>query len=303
MKERFQGETGRRILVEALKTQKIVAGNVVLAEELASLGEVIDVSIGETIIHQGAFDNDLFLILVGSFSIVVNGRTVAQRIINDHIGEMAAIEPSQARSATVIANENAVVCKLSEPQLAKIGQRHGDIWRYLARELVRRLAQRNTLVKPTRENIRVFLISSTEALDIAREVQNHFARDHFSTVIWTDGVFKASSYAIESLEKAVDDSDFAIAIAHPDDLTKMRGEAAFVPRDNVIFELGMFIGRLGRTRTFLLEPRDEQVKLPSDLSGLITISYRPGKLEDVPALLGPACNQIRKIINERGPRI
>ncbi len=61
-------------------------------------------------------------------------------------------------------------------------------------------------------------MSSTEALHIAREVQSHFEHDSFSVVIWEDGVFKASSYAIESLEKALDDSDFAIAIAQPDDL-------------------------------------------------------------------------------------
>jgi len=145
-------------------------------------------------------------------------------------------------------------------------------------------------------------MSSTEALDIAREVQSNFAHDSFSVVIWTDGVFKASSYAIESLEKAVDDADFAIAIAQPDDLTNTRGQAKPVPRDNVIFELGFFIGRLGRKRTLLLEPRGEEVKLPTDLSGLMTISYRYGDPKDLPSLLGPACNRVRKIISDLGPR-
>jgi CRP/FNR family transcriptional regulator, cyclic AMP receptor protein len=302
LKERFEGGTGRRRLIDALKTQKMVAENTALAEELANLVEVMEVKAGETIIRQGASDNDIFFILSGSFNVVVNGKVVAKRGTHDHVGEMSAIEPSQARAATVVADEDSVICKLSEPQLVDVGQRHGDIWRYFARELVRRLAQRNALLNLPRENIQVFIMSSTEALNIAREIQKHFAHDNFSVIIWTDGVFNPSSYAIESLEKVVDDSDFAIAIAQPDDFSEIRGEAKHVLRDNVIFELGFFIGHLGRKRTLLLEPRDKEVKLPTDLSGLMTIRYRYGEPTDIPSLLGPACNQIRKIINELGPR-
>jgi CRP/FNR family cyclic AMP-dependent transcriptional regulator len=302
LKERFEGNAGLRRLIVALKTQKLVAGNAALAEELANLVEVMEVKAGDTIIRQGASDNDIFFILTGSFNIVVNGKVIARRGIHDHVGEMSAIDPSQARTATVIANEDSLICKLTESQLADVGQRHGDIWRYFAKELVQRLAQRNALIKPPRENIQVFIMSSTEALHIAREIQSHFEYDSFTVVIWTDGVFKASSYAIESLEKAVDDSDFAIAIIQPDDLTEARGEAKPVPRDNVIFELGFFIGHLGRQRTLLLEPRDKEVKLPTNLSGLMTIGYRRGEPENLPSLLESACDQIRKIINELGPR-
>lgn len=302
MRERFEGPAGHRLLVEVLKTQKMVAGDVALAEELATLGEVRAVQAGEIIIHQGAADNDIFFILTGSFNIVVNGQVLAKRVPNDHVGEMAAIDPTQARSATVIASEESVVYKLSEPHLADLGNRYPAIWRFFGKELVKRLAQRNALVTPKRTKIRVFILSSTEALGIAREIQNHFARDNFSVVIWTDGVFKASSYAIESLEKAVDDSDFALAIAQSDDITHTRGQAKPSPRDNVIFELGFFIGRLGRKRTLLLEPRGEEVKLPTDLSGLMTIGYPSGEQQDMSSLLAPACHQIRKIINELGPR-
>jgi CRP/FNR family cyclic AMP-dependent transcriptional regulator len=302
LKERFEGDAGRRLLIDALKAQKVVAGNSALAEELAGMVEVMVVQTGETLIRQGASDNDLFFILTGSFNIVINGKVFAKRGINDHLGEMAAIEPSQSRTATVVANEDSVIGKLSEPQLADVGQRYPDIWRYFAKELIRRLAQRNAFIDPAREKIRVFVLSSTEALDVAREIQNNFVRDNISVVVWTDGVFKASAYAIESLEQAVEDSDFAIAIAQPDDLTNIRGETKPVPRDNVIFELGFFIGRLGRKRTFLLEPRGEGVKLPTDLAGLMTIGYQYGEPKDLPSLLGPACHQMRKIIKDLGLR-
>src|SRR2546421_12180916 len=113
MKERFEGAAGRRLLIDALKTQKMVAGNSALAEELARLAEVVEVKAGEKIIHQGASDNGIFFILTGSFNIVVNGKVVAKRGANDHIGEMAAIEPAQSRTASVVADEDSVVCKLS----------------------------------------------------------------------------------------------------------------------------------------------------------------------------------------------
>ena len=93
-------------------------------------------------------------------------------------------------------------------------------------------------------------------------------------VVWRDGVFRATNYPLEILEARVDDSDFAVAIAHADDLTATQGKTWPGPRDNVIFELGLFVGRLGRSRAILLEPRLEEVKIPSDFAGVTTITYR-----------------------------
>ena len=300
MIKRFEGENGKRTLVETLRDQKIVAGNAPLAEQIADMAALLEVMPGTPIIQQGSNDNEVYLIVAGSFDIVVNGRKVARRFPNDHVGEMSAIQPTQRRSATVVATENSVVCKLTEDQLTKLGQQHPDIWRFFAKELARRLEQRNAFVTSTREKIRVFVISSAEALEVARAIQNAFDHDPFKVIVWTDGVFRASWYPIESLERELDQSDFAIAIAEPDDLTQSRGKMAQTPRDNVIFELGLFIGRIGRHRSFLVEPRGEETKLPSDLSGITSISYKYDK-KDLAAALGPACNRIRDIIRDLGP--
>ena len=80
----------------------------------------------------------------------------------------------------------------------------------------------------------------------------------------------------------------------------MRGKSAATTRDNVIFELGMFIGRIGRQRSFLVEPRGEEVKLPSDLSGITTLGYKYDK-DNLASALAPACNRIRAIVRELGP--
>jgi predicted nucleotide-binding protein len=161
--------------------------------------------------------------------------------------------------------------------------------------------QRNALINAYHESIRVFIISSTEALPIARVVQNAFQHDPFLTKVWTDGVFRIANYTLETLEAEIDRSDFAIAIAHSDDFTESRGSDWPSPRDNVIFELGLFMGRLGRARAVLMEPRETRVKLPSDLSGVTTIPYRFEKGSDAAALLAPACNALRDYILTLGP--
>ena len=175
--ERFQGETGRLHLREAFKAQKIVAGDQALAERIAEIGTLIEVSSGTAIIEQGAEENDVFLIIAGAFDVLVNGRRVSRRFSNDHIGEMAAIQPTQRRSATCISSEKSVVCRLSEPQLTELGREFPNIWRYIAKELARRLEQRNAHVTATHDKINVFIISSVEALEIARTIQNALAHD------------------------------------------------------------------------------------------------------------------------------
>ena len=301
MIQRFEGDKGRKVLIDTLKDQKIVAGNEDLAEAIVAHADLIEIPTGTSIIEQGGDDNDVYLILAGSFDIVVHGRTISRRFPHDHVGEMAAIQPTQRRSASVVAAETSVVCKLTEPQFTDLAYKFPYIWRHCAKELARRLEYRNTLITGTHDKIRVFVISSAEALEIARAIQNAFEHDPFLVTVWTDGVFRASSYPVESLERQLDQSDFAIAIVQPDDMTESRGKSSPAARDNVIFELGLFIGRIGRSRSFLVEPRGEEVKLPSDLTGITTITYKYGDGTDLASALGSACNRMREIIKELGP--
>jgi len=50
-----------------------------------------------------------------------------------------------------------------------------------------------------------------------------------------------------------------------------------------------------------MEPREEKVKLPSDLAGVTTIPYRFEKGKDAAALMAPSCNELRDYINALGP--
>jgi hypothetical protein len=94
---------------------------------------------------------------------------------------------------------------------------------------------------------------------------------------------------------ALDSSDAGVFVLRPDDLTESRGETSPTARDNVTFELGMFIGRLGRDRTFMVTPSNSTVRLPSDLIGLMTAHYDEDRFQsgERPAAVGPACTKIR----------
>jgi predicted nucleotide-binding protein len=299
MKNRFEGTEGKRRLLGSLQSQKLCVGDPVIAAAIADVVEVDDIVKGSNLIEEGTYDNDVFFILSGSFSILVKNHEVATRSVNDCVGEMSAIDPSLPRSATVVAKETSTVAKISEPDFIRIADTYPKLWRAVSQELAKRLSQRNLLLAQPNSKPRLFIISSKEALTIAHEIQ--VILQHNALVqIWTDGVFFASGYALEALEEAVNNSDFAIAIAQPDDMTTSRGRSSKTARDNVIFELGLFMGKLGRRRTILFQPSGQELKLPSDLQGLTAVSYEIGSPKDMPSLLGAPCTQVRKIMDELG---
>ena len=78
---------------------------------------------------------------------------------------------------------------------------------------------------------------------------------------------------IESLEKYADDTEFAIALLTPDDVGALKDEADHQlnprARQNVIFELGYFIGKLNPNRVCLLYK--EGVELPSYIPDVVYV--------------------------------
>lgn len=299
---RFEGDRGRALLLDELRKAKLVIGIADLPEALIDVGILQSVCKGQILIEQNGSDNDVYFIVAGIFGIFVNERKLIHRNPGDTVGEMATVSPIQRRAATVIAEEDAVVLKLSEQAFSEIATRFPNVWRRIAQVLSKRLEQRNVLIRQPNDKIRVFVISSVEALPVARTIENAFAHDPFATIVWANGVFRVTNYTLESLENELDVCDFAIAIAHPDDQTKIRDEDWPTPRDNVVFELGFFMGRLGRSRAILMEPQGARVKLPSDLAGITTIRYR-FETKDTAAHMGPACNELREHIMKLGRNI
>lgn len=146
---------------------------------------------------------------------------------------------------------------------------------------------------------KIFIGSSTEKLEIAYGIQENLNFDATVTV-WTQGIFDLSNSSLDALIKALDDFDFAIFVFHPDDVISIRDRKFNTVRDNLIFELGLFIGRLGKNKVFFLVPTSvDKLHLPTDLLG-ISPGYYDNKREDgnIQASLGAFCNQVRKKLKD-----
>ncbi len=146
----------------------------------------------------------------------------------------------------------------------------------------------------------VFVGSSSEGLRVAREIQFKLA-DVGEVELWDEGVFALGFGALESLVQALNRFDFAVFVLTPDDLTVSRGAPQNSARDNVLIELGLFIGRLGRERTFLVCCKDDKIKIPSDLAGITFATYaQPSDDTKLTSAVGPACTRIRSVIETQG---
>lgn len=144
----------------------------------------------------------------------------------------------------------------------------------------------------------LFIGSSAEALDVAYTFQEAMEWDAEPTV-WSQGVFQPSQYAIADLVVQARRCHYAVFVVAPDDVVVVRGQAEPTARDNVIFELGLFIGSLGPERCFVLQPRDVSIHLPSDLLGLQPLTYAPDRQDgNLLAALGPAAQKLRRIFRE-----
>lgn len=147
----------------------------------------------------------------------------------------------------------------------------------------------------------VFVGSSSEGLKIAQSVQV-LLDPHAEVELWTQGVFGLSQGTLESLVLALQRFDFAVLVLSADDLLVRRGESLSVARDNVLFELGLFVGGLGRDRTFMIFNRAERPDLPSDLAGITAATFEPQSSGNLVAALGAACYQVQERIEKLGLR-
>src|SRR5437868_4128067 len=118
--------------------------------------------------------------------------------------------------------------------------------------------------------VKLFVASSWKAYadggpaDAVRTALDAELRGTADVVPWTRAFDLTKTY-IESLESALETTDFAVFVATADDLLTKDTESKLVPRDNVMFELGLFMGALGRERCFIVQQDDKDLHLPTDL--------------------------------------
>lgn len=146
---------------------------------------------------------------------------------------------------------------------------------------------------------KVFVGSSSESLEIARSIQFHLNED-CEVVLWDKNFFEPSQTTIETLVKRKNEFDFAILVFTGDDKTTSRNVETLSPRDNIIFELGLFIAAIGRERTFVVCDRHDKPKIPSDLLGVSLCTFDKPNEDDFISCLGATATTLRNVIRKYG---
>jgi hypothetical protein len=118
---------------------------------------------------------------------------------------------------------------------------------------------------------------------------------------WTTS-FNPGTTTLERLLELASEVDFAVFVFARDDWTtttppgsppSLTGQAS--PRDNVVFEAGLFGSALGLRRTFILHASGS--KLPTDLLGLTSVRYAEGTTA---AEMRVVNQKLRKAIQDEG---
>ncbi|WKV11258.1 CBASS system CD-NTase-associated NAD(+) hydrolase Cap12 [Marivirga harenae] len=127
---------------------------------------------------------------------------------------------------------------------------------------------------------RIFIGSSSEELKLANSAKVILERD-FEVTIWNDSVWDSSIFKINNnflndLLKASLQFDFGILLGTTDDKVEYRESIVMQPRDNVLFELGLFIGRLGLSKCAFVV--DKELKVLSDISGISLARFEKGEV-------------------------
>jgi hypothetical protein len=155
-------------------------------------------------------------------------------------------------------------------------------------------------VGQTAQQPSIFVGSTSEGQDLANAVHVELEQLGFVPTTW-NLVFEPGRTTWSELVRARTEFDAAVFVLTPDDLRVSRDASASVPRDNLILEAGLFVGRLGPDRVFLVLPDAEPPSLPSDWAGLVYLTYakqrRTGRLPR--AAVHSACLRIGEVLPDR----
>ncbi len=150
-------------------------------------------------------------------------------------------------------------------------------------------------MKPT-----LFIGSSREAEPIATAIQAKLASVAECTP-WTSGVFGLSETTLSSLTSTLHNSDFGVFVFAGDDLVESRNHLLTAPRDNVIYEAGMFAGHLAFNRCFIALPHGADIKVPTDLHG-VNLGYYERRYDgNLQAAVNVFSSDVASRIKKLGP--
>ena len=149
----------------------------------------------------------------------------------------------------------------------------------------------------TRPTLFIGSSSKPRSKDVAYAVQSNLA-EYARVKIWDQDIFLLGKGSLSALLDELDEANFGLFVFGPDDFVIMNDRTVAVTRDNVVFELGLFMGRFGPERSFILKAAGE-MHLPTDLAGITVANFEmPPDLRSLTANLGPACFKVRVAIED-----
>ena len=155
----------------------------------------------------------------------------------------------------------------------------------------------------------LFIGSSREGLKYAKKLKElldvKLQAYGIECILWNDlTVLSVGTTIIEGLCQKANElkkqGGYAVMIMTPDDEVNARGEVRYVPRDNVVFELGLFLGYLGRERVYCVAPSNVNIKMMSDWLGVTNATYKYAERQGnkrLTTILGNAANRIQQTID------
>jgi len=142
---------------------------------------------------------------------------------------------------------------------------------------------------------RIFIGSSSEGYSIAEIVSDSL--DDVAECIRWKNIFELNKSNYENLSDQIALFDYAILIATAEDVTISRKRKLASPRDNILFEFGLFAGGLGRSKVFYMVEKDS--KIPSDLYGISLPSFSKKGTRNHHASIERASKEIKKQIIDK----
>jgi len=125
----------------------------------------------------------------------------------------------------------------------------------------------------TDRQLTVFVGSSNEAVEYYEQICGTLEEQGHQVKGWKSSFEKGESF-LTALLRIADFVDAALLLATPEDILYSRGEKTPVLRDNVLFEAGLFMGKLGPFAAGVVVIGNGTVKLPSDLNGVCIFFFR-----------------------------
>ena len=142
----------------------------------------------------------------------------------------------------------------------------------------------------------VFIGSSSSARAIAESVKEGLELNGCGEVeVWYEGVFGLNRGFLETLLDALNKYDFAVLIWSASDAIDSGERVQNAPRDNVVFETGLFMGAMGRDRVFVVHDVSADLKIPSDFEG-VTLAGFDGKagVQSISDVCGQIAQEMKK---------